>query len=73
MTSSKKNWHMAQTVSKRKVLIKLVILGDAGVGKSSLMRRYVQDRFSQLYKATIGADFMTKELLVDVISCTLQI
>jgi Ni2+-binding GTPase involved in maturation of urease and hydrogenase len=35
------------------------------VGKTSLLERFVKDRFSQQYKATIGADFYTKDMVVD--------
>jgi len=41
----------------RKVVSKIIILGDAGVGKSSLMYQYVSSKFSEQYKATIGNDF----------------
>lgn len=40
-------------------LFKLVIVGDQSVGKTSLMRRYVDKEFSQQYKCTIGVDFKT--------------
>ena len=53
--------------------MKIVVLGDSGVGKTSLMRRYVNDRFSAQYKATIGADFLTKEVDVGNTTITLQI
>jgi len=33
---------------------KIVVLGDFGVGKTSLIRRYVLDDFSEEYRATIG-------------------
>lgn len=33
---------------------KIVVLGDFGVGKTSLIRRYVLDEFSEAYRATIG-------------------
>ncbi len=33
---------------------KIVVLGDFGVGKTSLIRRYVLDEFSETYRATIG-------------------
>ncbi len=33
---------------------KIVVLGDFGVGKTSLIRRYVLDEFSEVYRATIG-------------------
>ncbi|CAA6666204.1 unnamed protein product [Spirodela intermedia] len=47
--------------------------GDSGVGKTSLMNQYVNKKFSQQYKATIGADFVTKELLIEDRLVTLQI
>ena len=43
------------------------------VGKTSLMNQYVQHRFSREYKATIGADFLTKELALDDRLVTLQV
>lgn len=36
--------------------LKVVILGDSGVGKTSLMNQFVNKRFNNQYKATIGAD-----------------
>jgi Ras-related protein Rab-7A len=47
---------------RKKVLLKVIILGDSGVGKTALMNQYVNKRFSASYKATIGADFLTKEV-----------
>ncbi|KAI7826115.1 ras family-domain-containing protein, partial [Gamsiella multidivaricata] len=43
------------------------------VGKTSLMNQYVNKKFSNQYKATIGADFLTKEVLVDDRLVTMQI
>ncbi|MBW0460422.1 hypothetical protein O181_000137 [Austropuccinia psidii MF-1] len=51
--------------SRKKVLLKVIILGDSGVGKTSLMNQYVNKRFSTQYKATIGADFLTKEIYIE--------
>ncbi|KAI8805535.1 ras family-domain-containing protein [Cladochytrium replicatum] len=59
--------------SRKKVLLKVIILGDSGVGKTSLMNQYVNKKFSNQYKATIGADFLTKEVLVDDRLVTMQI
>jgi len=59
--------------SRKKLLLKVIILGDSGVGKTSLMNQYVTQRFSNQYKATIGADFLTKETMVDERVATLQI
>ncbi|GMH69755.1 hypothetical protein TL16_g05233 [Triparma laevis f. inornata] len=58
---------------RKKVLLKIIILGDSGVGKTSLMNQYVSKRFTSQYKATIGADFLTKEIMVDDKLVTLQI
>jgi Ras-related protein Rab-7A len=43
------------------------------VGKTSLMNQYVNKRFSSQYKATIGADFLTKEVMIDDKMVTLQV
>ncbi|KAL9628858.1 MAG: hypothetical protein Q9164_007125 [Protoblastenia rupestris] len=58
--------------SRKKVLLKVIILGDSGVGKTSLMNQYVNKKFSTSYKATIGADFLTKEVTVDDRIVTMQ-
>lgn len=59
--------------SRRKVLLKVIVLGDSGVGKTSLMNQFVNKKFSNQYKATIGADFLTKEVMVDDRMVTLQV
>lgn len=59
--------------SRKKVLLKVIILGDSSVGKTSLMNQYVNRKFSNQYKATIGADFLTKEVTVDDRTVTMQI
>ena len=42
------------------------------VGKTSLMNQFVNKKFTSQYKATIGADFLTKEVSVDNRMVTLQ-
>ena len=42
------------------------------VGKTSLMNQYVNKKFTSQYKATIGADFLTKEVMVDDRLVTMQ-
>ncbi|CAN0866832.1 Ras-related protein Rab7 [Linum grandiflorum] len=59
--------------SRRRTLLKVIILGDSGVGKTSLMNQYVNKKFSNQYKATIGADFLTKEVEFEDRLFTLQI
>lgn len=58
---------------RKKVLLKVIILGDSGVGKTSLMNQYVSQRYTEQYKATIGADFLTKEVTIEDKLVTLQV
>ncbi|KAL8440345.1 hypothetical protein Efla_000233 [Eimeria flavescens] len=58
---------------KKKSLLKVIILGDSSVGKTSLMNQYVNKKFSNQYKATIGADFLTKDVVIDDKEVTIQI
>ncbi|XP_064610701.1 ras-related protein Rab-22A-like [Liolophura sinensis] len=43
--------------------VKVCLLGDSGVGKSSLVMRFVMDQFKPALESTIGASFMTKNLV----------
>ncbi|MCC0002603.1 MAG: GTP-binding protein [Methylobacteriaceae bacterium] len=42
-----------------------MLLGEIGVGKSSLARRFVFDRFEADYKSTIGVDILTHDVALD--------
>ncbi|KAH9964779.1 P-loop containing nucleoside triphosphate hydrolase protein [Lactifluus volemus] len=42
--------------------VKIVVIGDSGVGKTSLRGQYVSGHFSTGYRATIGTDFISKTL-----------
>ncbi|MHA2354100.1 MAG: GTP-binding protein [Candidatus Thorarchaeota archaeon] len=44
------------------ILLKLVALGDWAVGKTSCIRRYTDNAFSEEYKSTIGTAFYVKTL-----------
>jgi Ras-related protein Rab-7A len=43
--------------------MQVILVGDSGAGKTSFMHRFIQEKFSSTYKATIGADFVRRELL----------
>lgn len=45
--------------------VKVCLLGDIGVGKSSLVGRFVSNAFNANLTTTLGASFMSKSLTVD--------
>ena len=57
--------------------LKLLIIGESGVGKSSLLLRFTDDAFDPEQAATIGVDFKVKTVNVNaskvMIHCTLHI
>jgi GTPase SAR1 family protein len=46
-------------------LIKLIIIGDSGVGKTNLLTRFTENRFNLESKATIGVEFSSKNVVID--------
>ena len=53
---------MESTESQYDQLYKIVLIGDSGVGKSSLVGRYVRGSFPKNKGATIGVEFASKNL-----------
>ncbi|MEQ2209846.1 hypothetical protein XENOCAPTIV_004765 [Xenoophorus captivus] len=54
-------------------LYKILVIGDLGVGKTSIIKRYVHHNFSPNYRATIGVDFALKVLTWDQETVRLQL
>ncbi|MFX1345552.1 MAG: Rab family GTPase [Promethearchaeota archaeon] len=52
---------------------KVILCGEAGVGKTSLLARYVDDLFSEEYIQTVGANFLIKEIDLNIIIDKLEI
>ncbi len=50
---------------KQKLVLKLVLLGDPGVGKTSLIAQFVHARFRHSYQLTVGLDISSKQVKLD--------
>lgn len=58
---------------RKEHLYKVLVIGDLGVGKTSIIRRYVHQTYSTNYRATIGVDFALKVLNWDSETVRLQL
>lgn len=65
--------HESGSSNLEDLLLKVVIIGDSSVGKSSIVLQFTEGRFSDSYLATIGVDFRMKSVLVDRSKLKLQI
>ena len=45
--------------------IKVIILGEAGVGKTSLVKKFISKQFSSDYRASIGTNMFIKDIEVE--------
>ncbi len=54
-------------------LFKIILIGDSGVGKTSIMKRYTDDVYTGNSPSTIGVDFKIKTIVVDNKKVKLQI
>uniref|UniRef100_A0A0R3RFX3 Ras-related protein Rab-18 n=1 Tax=Elaeophora elaphi TaxID=1147741 RepID=A0A0R3RFX3_9BILA len=54
-------------------LFKLLIIGDSGVGKSSILLRFADNTFSPNYITTIGVDFKIRTVTINGQRVKLQI
>ena len=43
--------------------IKVIPLGESGIGKTSIIRRYINNEFSQYSESTLGTTFLVKEIV----------
>jgi GTPase SAR1 family protein len=59
--------------TNKNTLLKVVILGDGGVGKSCLMNRFVSNQFDEHSFHTIGVEFLNKDIEIDGETYTLQV
>ena len=60
-------------MGKDEIKFKLILIGDSGVGKTSLLLRFMEDKFSNEYCVTIGLEYSTRMLEVKSHAIKLQI
>ncbi|ODV63248.1 Rab family GTPase YPT6 [Ascoidea rubescens DSM 1968] len=67
--------HLSNTTVSNNILkkYKIVFLGEQGVGKTSLITRFMYDTFDSQYAATIGIDFLSKTMYLDDKTIRLQL
>ena len=53
--------------------LKILILGDSSVGKTSLLLKYTDGYFPTIYVATIGVEYKIKKIVINNIAINLQI
>lgn len=59
--------------TQRSITVKYLVVGDSGVGKTSLLVRYCEDSFQSDYLSTIGVDFKIKRIELNQTQVTLNI
>ena len=50
---------------EEEIEIKLILLGESGVGKTSIIKRYYQDIFNPDQESTLSTNFATKDLVIN--------
>jgi small GTP-binding protein len=64
---------MSKIAENPQMLLKIVFVGDSGVGKTSLLRREAESVFTGEFLATIGVDFRIKTYQVGKIAVKAQL
>ena len=55
----------------KQIALKFLVLGDGGVGKTTLLHRYVNGKFMNTATMTIGVEFLSKQIQMNGINCQL--
>ena len=51
--------------SSNKFTFKIILVGDSGVGKTSILNKYSEEEFMEAYSETVGIDFKTKVVYME--------
>ena len=54
-------------------IFKLILIGNSGTGKTSIINRFINEKFEDSYKCTIGVDFLLKKIKINDQNIKLQI
>jgi len=57
----------------KEFVFKIVVLGDAAVGKTSLINQYIERSFEEDYKPTLGANIIRKDVFVEEINASVRL
>lgn len=68
-----KSLFLLYKMDKKSVTLKFLIVGDSGVGKTSLLMRYSENKFHTDFLSTIGVDFKVKKIETDTHNIVLNI
>src|SRR5437667_12024357 len=52
-------------MDRQKMKVKICLVGEGAVGKTCLIRRFIQDQFDDRYISTLGAKVSKKEIKID--------
>ena len=61
---SRRTHALAASANDHDLTLKMLVLGSSGVGKTSLMKRFVDSSYSMTFASTIGIDFKIKTILL---------
>ena len=56
---------------KKDIIFKIVLIGDENVGKTSIINKFKNNKFSEKYEPTLGLDFQTKYIAINDINAKL--
>ena len=52
-------------ISSKKISLKIIIIGEPAVGKTSLVKKFVSGQFTEDYRSSIGTNIFTKKIVLE--------
>ena len=62
-----------ETLMKEKYKFKIILVGDSGVGKTNLVKRFVYKTYNENTEATVGVEFFSNNYLINDILCKIEL